>query len=415
MSDETYVVVGGGLAGGRVAETLRDEGFEGRVVLVTVEDRPPYERPVLSKGYLLGNEPSTAAYLHDASWWSEHGIDVRTETMVTGLRPAEHELVLDDGTLSYDKLALATGSWPRRLEVPGADLDGVLYLRDLPEAEQIKAVLDSGGPLVVVGAGWIGLEIAAAARTHGVPVTVLETAALPLQRVLGDEVATIFADLHRHHGVDLRLGTGIAEIRGEDGASVSSVVTDDGEEIPAAAVVVGIGATPQTDWILAAGLKGENGVDTDASLRTSDPSIWAVGDIAAVDNPSLGRRVRVEHWAMANDSGPVAARAMLGQDVVFDKLPFFYTDQYDLGMEYVGHVPDVTETDVVLRGDTDATGALAFQAFWLRDGVVLAAMHANVWDVGIEPLEALVGRRVDAVRLADPSVPLDEVADSPEV
>ncbi|WP_167007432.1 FAD-dependent oxidoreductase [Mumia sp. ZJ430] len=409
MSEETYVVVGGGLAGGRVAETLREEGFAGDVVLVTVEDRPPYERPVLSKGYMLGTEPETAAYLHDATWWADHDIDVRTETMVTGLRPADHALDLEDGsTLSYDRLALATGSWPRRLDIPGADLDGVLYLRDMPEAERIKAVLDAGGPLVIVGAGWIGLEIAAAARSHGVGVTVLETASLPLQRVLGDEVATIFADLHRHHGVDLRLGTGIAEIRG-DGAAVSSVVTSEGDVLPATAVVVGIGAAPQVDWILASGLRGENGVDTDASLRTSDPSIWAAGDIAAVDNPALGRRVRVEHWAMANDSGPVAARAMLGQDVVFDKLPFFYTDQYDLGMEYVGHVPDVTQTEVVLRGDTDATGELAFQAFWLRDGVVEAAMHANLWDSGIAPLEALVGRRVDAARLADPSVPLDAV------
>jgi len=411
MSDETYVVVGGGLAGGRVAETLREEGFDGDVVLVTVEDRPPYERPVLSKGYLLGAEPLTSAYLHEAAWWRDHAIDVRTETMVTGLRLDDRLLELEDGgTLAYDKLALATGSWPRRLDVPGAELDGVLYLRDMPEAERIKKVLDSGGPLVVVGAGWIGLEIAAAARTHGVPVTVLETAPLPLQRVLGDDVAAIFAELHRHHGVDLRLSTGIARIDGKDGATVSSVVTSAGDVLPAAAVVVGIGADPQVDWILAAGLRGEDGVDTDASLQTSDPSVWAVGDIAAVDNPTLGRRVRVEHWAMAHDSGPVAARAMLGQRAVFDKLPYFYTDQYDLGMEYVGHVPDVATTDVVLRGDaTDASEPLAFQAFWLRDGVVEAAMHVNLWDTGVAPLEALVGKRVDPVRLADTSVPFDQL------
>ncbi|MGH1562232.1 NAD(P)/FAD-dependent oxidoreductase [Mumia sp. DW29H23] len=411
MSDETYVVVGGGLAGGSAAATLREEGFDGAVVLVTVEDRPPYERPVLSKGYLLGSEPETAAYLHDADWWREKDIDLRTETMVTGVRLADRLLELEDGgTLAYDKLLLATGSWPRRIDIPGADLDGVLYLRDMPEAERIKEAIDGGGPLVVIGAGWIGLEVAAAARSHGVPVTVLETADLPLQRVLGDRVAEVFAALHRKHGVDLRLGSGVAEIRGSDG-SVTSVVTSDGDELPAGAVVVGIGAAPQSDWGLAAGLEGGNGIDTDAGLRTSDSAVWAAGDIAAVDNPRLGRRVRVEHWAMANDSGPVAARSMLGQDVTFDKLPFFFTDQYDLGMEYVGHVEDVSATEVVVRGSTDVEGPLEFQAFWLRDGVVQAAMHVNMWDDGVEPLEALVGRRVDPARLADPEVALSDLGD----
>ncbi|MBW9206633.1 FAD-dependent oxidoreductase [Mumia sp. zg.B17] len=409
MSDETYVVVGGGLAGGSAAATLREEGFDGAVVLVTVEDRPPYERPVLSKGYMLGSEKESSAYLHDSGWWSDHDIDLRTETMVTGVRLEDRVLELEGGgSLAYDKLLLATGSWPRRIEVPGADLDGVLYLRDMPEAERIRATIEAGGPLVVVGAGWIGLEIAAAARANGVAVTVVETAALPLRRVLGDRVAEIFASLHRHHGVDLRLGSGVTEIRG-DGGSVTSVVTSEGEEVPAAAVVVAIGAAPQSDWGQAAGLSGDPGIDTDPSLRTSDVAVWAAGDIAAVDNPRLGRRVRVEHWAMAHDSGPVAARSMLGQDVTFDKLPFFFTDQYDLGMEYVGHVEDVDETEVVVRGDADPAGPLAFQAFWLRDGVVQAAMHVNMWDDGVDPLEALVGRRVDAGRLGDRGVPLADL------
>ncbi|KAA1423848.1 oxidoreductase [Mumia zhuanghuii] len=410
MADETYVVVGGGLAGGKAAEILREEGFDGEIVLVTAEDRPPYERPVLSKGFLLGSDPVESAYVHEASWWDAHDITVRTRTTATGLRLDDRLVELADGTtLGYDKLLLATGSWPRRLDVPGADLDGVLYLRTMPEAERIKGILDAGGPLVIIGAGWIGLEVAAAARTHDVPVTILETADLPLQRVLGDRVAEVFAALHRKHGVDLRLGTGVAEIRGD--AGVTSVVTTDGDEIPAAAVVVGIGATPQCEWALAAGLAGEGGIDTDASMRTSDPAVWAAGDIAAAEKPRLGRRVRVEHWAMANDSGPVAARSMLGQDVTYDKLPFFYTDQYDLGMEYVGAVSDPATADVVVRGNADpSAGPLAFHAFWLDDGIVGAAMHVNMWDDGLEPLKALVGTRVDPARLADTDVPLTDLA-----
>ncbi|WP_370618521.1 NAD(P)/FAD-dependent oxidoreductase [Mumia sp. Pv 4-285] len=409
MADETYVVVGGGLAGGKAAEVLREEGFEGDIVLLTAEDRPPYERPVLSKGYLLGSDPVESAYVHESSWWDAHDITLRTRTTATGLRLEDRLVELDDGTtLGYDKLLLATGSWPRALDVTGADLDGVVYLRTMPEAERIKAILDAGGPLVVIGAGWIGLEVAAAARSHGVPVTVLETADLPLQRVLGDRVAEVFATLHREHGVDLRLGTGVAEIRGD--GHVESVLTTDGDEVPAAAVLIGIGATPQCEWALAAGLAGDGGVDTDASMRTSDPAVWAAGDIAAADKPRLGRRVRVEHWAMANDSGPVAARSMLGQDVTYDKLPFFYTDQYDLGMEYVGHVLDPSSAEVVVRGNADSTaGGLAFHAFWLEDGEVGAAMHVNMWDDGLDPLKALVGTRVDPARLADTGVPLTDL------
>ncbi|MGH3425206.1 MAG: NAD(P)/FAD-dependent oxidoreductase, partial [Nocardioidaceae bacterium] len=336
---QTFVIVGGGLAAARAAETLRDRGFDGSVVLISVEEDLPYERPVLSKGYLLGTESRESAFIHDRRWYDDRDIDLRLGTMVTGVDPAGHQVLLEDGgRVAYDRLLLATGSWPRRIDIPGADLDGVLYLRDLPEADAIHAAIGSGRPLVVVGAGWIGLEIAAAAREHDVPVTVLEVADLPLQRVLGDEVAQVFADLHREHGVDLRLGEGIASIEGDDG-HVSGVVTSGGERLEAAAVVVGIGAAPQSDWAQAAGLTGTDGLDVDARLRTSDPDIYAAGDIAAVDHPVLGRRVRVEHWAWANDSGPVVAQAMLGEDVSFDALPFFYSDQYDLGMEYIGYAP----------------------------------------------------------------------------
>lgn len=405
-SNERYTIVGGGLAGARVAETLRAEGFEGTVTLISVESDLPYERPYLSKEYLQGTEARDYGFVHDRAWYDEQKIDLRLGEMVTGLDLRAREVLLEGGErVSYDKLALGTGSWPRRIDIPGADLDGVLYLRDLPEADAIKQVIDNGGPLVIVGAGWIGMEVAAEARQKGVAVTVLEAAELPLQRVLGDEVAEIFARLHREHGVDLRLGVGIREIVGSDG-KVSGVIDANGDTIDTTAVLVGIGAVPQVDWIAASGVEVDGGVLVDASLRSSDPAVYAVGDIAAIDHPVLKRRVRVEHWAMANDSGPVAAKAMLGQDAVVDFLPFFYSDQYDVGLEYVGYVEPGEADQVVVRGDV---AGHEFMAFWLVDRTVRAGMHVNMWDDGIDSIKALVGRQVDPIRLADPAVPLSDL------
>ncbi len=404
----TYVIVGGGLAGAKAAQTLRAEGFDGPVVLVAAEAERPYERPPLSKGYMLGSDDRDSAFVHAESWYAEHDVDLRLSTRATALDTAVHEVELDGGErVGYAKLLLATGSTPRRLDVPGADLDGVLYLRELPDADRIKSVLGPGRRIGIVGAGWIGLEIAAAARHHGSDVVVVEVADLPLQRVLGDEVAQVFADLHREHGVDLRLGTGVQEIRGDNGRA-STLVTSEGDGVGVDAVVVGVGIRPAIELAEAAGLTIEDGVAVDAALRTSEPDVYAAGDVAAVAHPVLGTRVRVEHWANALNSGPVAARSMLGQDVVYDALPFFYTDQYDLGMEYIGHAPPGGYDQVVTRGDVPNR---AFQAFWLRDGRAVAGMHVNLWDDGIAPLERLVrsSRMLDLSRLADPDVPLDEV------
>jgi 3-phenylpropionate/trans-cinnamate dioxygenase ferredoxin reductase subunit len=404
----TFVIVGGGLAGGKAAETLREEGFEGRVVLLTDEPEPPYERPPLSKGYLLGNDERDKAFVHPEQWYGEHDIDLRLGSRVTALDPGAHEVELDGGErIGYDKLLLATGSEPRRLDVPGADLADVRYLRNLPDSDHLRDVLEEGHRVAIIGGGWIGLEVAAAARTHGAEVTVVEIAELPLRGVLGDDVARVFADLHREHGVDLRLGTGVQEIVGDNGRVVA-VVTSDGDEIMADTVVVGIGITPRVELAAAAGLTIDNGVAVDAGFRTSDPEIYAVGDVAAIDHQLLDGRVRVEHWANALDGGPAAARSMLGQDVSWEKLPYFFTDQYDLGMEYIGHAPPGSYDNVVLRGDVPGR---AFQAFWLREGRPIAGMHVNLWDDGIAPIEELVrsGRTVDPARLADPDVPLNEV------
>lgn len=408
MADQTFIIVGGGLAGAKAAETLRDEGFDGRVVLLADEVEVPYERPPLSKGYLLGTEERESARVHPEPWYAEHDIELRLGTPATGLDTGAHEVELGGGErLRYDKLLLATGSEPRRLDVPGADLADVRYLRELPDADHLRDVLDERHRVAIVGGGWIGMEVAAAAREHGAEVTLIEMADLPLQRVLGEDVARVFADLHREHGVDLRLSTGVRQIVG-DSERVVAVVTDDGDEIMADTVVVGIGVTPRTDLGAGAGLTVEDGIAVDASLRTSDADIYAAGDVAAVEHPLLETRVRVEHWANALDGGPVAARSMLGQEVSYDRLPFFFTDQYDLGMEYIGHAPPDGYDRVVLRGDVPAR---EFQAIWIRDGRAAAGMHVNMWDDGVAPLEELVrsGRQLDLDRLADSAVPLADV------
>jgi 3-phenylpropionate/trans-cinnamate dioxygenase ferredoxin reductase component len=403
--EDTMVVVGGGLAGAKAAETLRSEGFDGRVVLIAEEPERPYERPPLSKDYLNGGKERDVIYVHDAGWYGEHDVELRTGVRAVSFDPAAHEVELAGGErLGYRALLLATGAAPRRLPLPGADLDGVHYLRTAADSDALKASLASGDRnVVVVGAGWIGLEAAAAARSYGNTVTVVEPQPQPLRAVLGDEIGAVFAQLHRDKGVDLRLSTGVREFRG-DGSRVQAVVTDAGE-VPADVVVVGVGVVPRTELAESAGLEIANGVVVDASLRTSAPDVYAAGDIAFWPHPRYGRRIRVEHWANALNGGPVAAKAMLGQEVTYDRLPYFFTDQYDLGMEYSGL--SGADAQVVTRGDTDSR---EFIAFWLEDGRVQAAMNVNIWDV-TDDLQALVraDRPVDTARLADPAVPLKDL------
>jgi 3-phenylpropionate/trans-cinnamate dioxygenase ferredoxin reductase subunit len=402
-----FLIAGAGLAGAKAAETLRKEGFDGPLVLLGDERERPYERPPLSKGYLLGTAERETAYVHPPEWYAEHEVELRLGQAVTALDPAAHEVTLADGSrLGYAKLLLTTGSTPRPLPVPGADLDGVHYLRRLADSDRLKEVFRSGSRVVVIGAGWIGLETAAAARAAGVEVTVLEAAALPLLRVLGPEAARIFATLHTDHGVELRCGVQVAEITGTGGA-VDGVRLADGSLIGADAVIVGVGITPNSEPAAAAGLKVDNGVVVDERLCSSHPDIFAAGDVANAYHPLLGRQLRVEHWANALHQPQTAARAMLGQDVRYDRLPYFFTDQYDLGMEYTGYAEPDGYDQVVFRGDTDAR---EFIAFWLSRGRVLAGMNVNVWDV-TGPIKALVrsGQAVDPGRLADPAVPLDSL------
>jgi len=403
-----YVIVGASLAGAKAAETLREEGFGGPVVLIGEETERPYERPPLSKDYLLSKAERETIYVHPAEWYAEHDVELRLGTTVIGVDPAAHEVTLADGSrIGYAKLLLATGSAPRHLPVPGADSDGVHYLRRVDDSDRIREAFAAASRVAVIGAGWIGLETTAAARLAGVEVTVLETAELPLLRVLGREAAEVFAGLHREHGVDLRFGVQVAEIT-ESGGRADGVRLADGSHIPAEAVIVGVGITPNSQLAEAAGLEVGNGVVTDARLRSSDPDIYAAGDVANAYHPLLGRHIRVEHWANALNQPQAAARAMLGQDTAYDLVPYFYTDQYDLGMEYAGYVEPGRYDQVVFRGDVQRR---EFVAFWLGGGRVLAGMNVNVWDVN-EAIQAIVrgGRTVDPGRLADPNVPLEEFA-----
>jgi 3-phenylpropionate/trans-cinnamate dioxygenase ferredoxin reductase component len=401
-----FVVVGGGLAGAKAVETLREEGYDGRLVLVCAERERPYERPPLSKGYLLGKQARDEAFVHSPDWYTEHDVELLLGTRAEELNPVDHELALSDGrSLRYDRLLITTGATPRRLDVAGADLDGVRYLREIGDSDRLRELLTPGRRVVVIGASWIGLEVSAAAREHGAEVTTVDTLDLPLQPILGDQVGQVFRLLHQDHGVSFRLGTGIDRITG--GNRVTGVVTSSGEELPAELVVVGIGVTPVTDLAEAAGLTIDNGIAVDASLRTSAADVFAAGDVANAWHPRYRQRIRSEHWANALNGGPAAAKAMLGQDLTYDRLPYFYSDQYDLGFEYVGWVAPGEQDDVVLRGDVEGR---AFHAFWVKGDVVQAGMHVNLWDEGIDPVKEVVGKTVDRRRLADTEVAVSDAA-----
>ncbi|MFD7563829.1 NAD(P)/FAD-dependent oxidoreductase [Streptomyces tendae] len=416
-ADQTFVIVGGGLAGAKAAETLRTEGFTGRVILICDERDHPYERPPLSKGYLLGKEERDSVFVHEPAWYARHDIELHLgQTVVAIDRAARTVHYGDDGThVRYDKLLIATGAEPRRLDVPGTDLAGVHHLRRLAHAERLKGVLASlgrdNGHLVIAGAGWIGLEVAAAAREYGAEVTVIEPSPTPLHGVLGPELGAVFAELHEAHGVRFRFGVQLTEIVGQDGM-VLAARTDDGEEHPAHDVLAAIGAAPRTALAQAAGLEIADrahggGIVVDDHLRTSDPDVFAAGDVASFHHALFDNSLRVEHWANALNGGPAAARAMLGKGLAHDRVPYFFTDQYDLGMEYSGWAPAGSYDQVVIRGDA---AKREFIAFWVKEGRVLAGMNVNVWDV-TEPIQQLIRSktRVDTEALANPHVSLESL------
>ncbi|HVD82268.1 MAG TPA: FAD-dependent oxidoreductase [Propionibacteriaceae bacterium] len=403
-TEPNVIIVGGGLAGAIAAQTLREEGFDRRITLLGEESNRPYERPPLSKDYLQGNTDRDSIFVHPESWYANHAVELRLGAAVTSLDPALRTVTTATGVqLGYDKLLLATGSTPRRVSVPGADFDGVRYLRSVEDSERIKAGFARAQRVAIIGAGWIGLETAAAARNAGLDVTLLEAGELPLLRVLGPEVAPIFADLHRDHGVDLRCQVAVAELTVGNGA-VTGVILKDGSRIDADMVLVGVGITPNGQLAAEAGLKVDNGIVVDEHLRTSDPDIFAAGDVAHAYNPRLGRHIRVEHWANARRQGVTAAKAMLGQDAVDARPSYFFSDQYDLGMEYTGDIGPSGYDRVIFRRHADSRQVIVF---WLHEQRVQAGMNINIWDVA-DDIERLVqsSRRVNVDDLANPGIPL---------
>ncbi len=390
------VVVGASLAGGTAALALREHGYAGELTLMGEEPARPYERPPLSKALLIG-ERDEPDWVGGEKPLSDRDITVLRDTVVTRISPAGHTVTAGGTEHPYDKLVLATGSAARRLDLPGFDLPGVCTLRTLDDAWNLRERISRGTKVVVVGAGWIGCEVAAASVQRGAAVTMIEPESAPLIRVLGGQVGAYFAGLHETHGVDLRLGIGVVGFAGED--AVHEVRLAGGGSVEADVVVVGVGAVPNIALADQAGLTIEaGGVAVDAGLRTSDPDIWAVGDIAAHAHPKYSNRVRVEHWANAGDQGQHVAQNVLGADEPYLKRPFFFSDQYEMGCEYRG-LADPTTDKLLIRGDLEGG---EFIAFWLRDGTVAAAMNVNSWDDG-DALQDLVdtGRIVDGDTLVN--------------
>jgi 3-phenylpropionate/trans-cinnamate dioxygenase ferredoxin reductase subunit len=375
--------------------------------LVLVGDEPdrPYERPPLSKDYLRGEAERETIYVHPEAFYAEHGVELRLGRRAVELDVGGRELLLDDGEwVDYDRLLLATGAQPRRLAIPGAERDGVLYLRSVADCDVLRERLDRGGAVVVVGSGWIGCEVAASARARGLDVTVIAPDAVPLERVLGRELGAVYRDIHLDHGVRMRLGARVEAFEGA--GAVERVRTSAGDAIDCDFVVVGIGAQPRCELATHAGLATGDGILVDEHLRTDAPEVFAAGDVASVQHPFYGERIRVEHWDNAREQGPVAARNMLGRELPYERLPYFFSDQYEVGMEYTGHARPSDR--LIVRGDP---GTREFIAFWLRGDRVVAGMNVNVWDV-VDPIQRLIRDRVsvDERRLADPGVPLETLA-----
>jgi 3-phenylpropionate/trans-cinnamate dioxygenase ferredoxin reductase subunit len=408
MSKQIFVIVGASLAGAKAAQQLRDSGFDGEIALIGAEPDRPYERPPLSKEYLRGESERSKVFVHDADFYEQQQIELITGRTATELDLHARTVELDDGrSVRFDKLLLSTGAEPRPLSVPGSDLDGILYLRTVADSDALRERLNAGGRVAVVGAGWIGSEVAASARQRGLEVTLIDPLTLPNERIFGREIGSFYRDLHAQQGVQLALGEGVDAFEGD--GTVSGVRTSTGALVECDFAVVGVGVLPRMQLAANAGLETGNGIAVNERLETSAPGVFAAGDVANAWHPFYGRRIRVEHWANALNQGPAAARAMLGEPVSYDRIPYFFSDQYDAGMEYSGYATEWDE--VVFRGSRDAG---EFIAFWLKNRRVVAGMNVNVWDVN-EHVQALIRSRseVDPAALADPDVALGSLIDEP--
>lgn len=413
MTHERMLIAGGGLAGATAAKTLRSEGFAGPVTLLASEERIPYLRPPLSKEFLLGKADEDSVPVVPAGWYEENDVELLLGNPAMGIDAGNRTVTLQDGrTLDYAKLLIATGAQPRHIPLPGIDLEGVMTFRTFEDSLRLQSLLRDGGKhVVMVGSGWIGMELAAAARSYGNDVVLLGLEEIPLSAAIGPELGNYFRALHEENGVSFRLPASASAIEGNDG-HVSGVRTNAGEVLPADIVIIAVGVVPDTSLAETAGLSLDNGVLVDSALRSSAPDILAAGDVANALHPFTGEHHRSEHWANALNGGTVAAKTMLDQNAALDVVPYFYTDQFTLSMEYSGFPSLTSGVEPVIRGSLDDG---SFIAFWMRDGQkeqgeVVAGMSVNMRRVQ-KPIKALISGRVpvDITRLTDADVPLEEL------
>jgi 3-phenylpropionate/trans-cinnamate dioxygenase ferredoxin reductase component len=400
----TFVVIGAGHAAGQAVASLRQEGYSGDIEVIGDEPHLPYQRPPLSKQYLSGEQGLDKVYLRPEKFYADRHINVRLGVHATRIEPREHRVALNDGTtLRYDKLLLTTGSRVRRLNIPGSGLAGIHYLRTIADVDAIRAEFAPGKSIIVVGGGYIGLEVAAVAVKAGLKVTVLEMEDRILKRVTTEAMSAFYHQLHTGRGVTVRTSARVTGFAGDD--RVEAVLIDGGERLPADLAIVGIGIIPNVELAAEAGLPCDNGILVDDHCRTSDPDIYAAGDCTNHPNPLLGRRMRLESVPNAMEQARVAATNMHGGDATYASIPWFWSDQYELKLQMVGFSADADQA--VVRGDPAKN---EFATFYLKNGVVVAVDAVN------SPRDFMASRQMvakksapDPARLADPNVPLKEL------
>ena len=412
VRDVEHLIIGGGVAAAKAAEGLRAAGGKGSAVVMTAEPELPYERPPLSKEFLRGEAGREKTRTHDEAWYREHDVEVLLATRASTLDPSTRTVTTEIGDqLRYGGLVLATGATPIRLGLPGESLEGVYYLRTVDDSERLRAAISRAETMVVIGGGFIGAEVAASATQMDTRVTLLELAETLWTRAVGPQMGRFFEDFLRDRGVHVRTRIGARALEGNGG--VEAVVLPDGTRLPADVVVIGVGVRPDVDLAERAGLPVDDGVLVDEQLRAAGPRapqgelrIWAAGDVANAAHPLFGR-IRIEHWAEALNQGLIAGRNLAGAGERYDRVPYFYSDQFDLSLSYLGHVREWDE--LVTRGDRNVKEP-KFIAWYLRQGIPRAALIVNDWDAE-DPVREVIrrGEAVDPDRLADDGVALAEL------
>jgi 3-phenylpropionate/trans-cinnamate dioxygenase ferredoxin reductase component len=402
VRDVEFVIIGGGVAAGKAAEGLRAAGGDGAAVVLTAEPELPYERPPLSKEFLRGEVGRETTSTHDEAWYRDHDVEVLLATRASTVDPATRTVTTEVGDqLRYGRgLVLATGAQPNRLGLPGEDLDGVFYLRTIDDSERLRAAISRAESMVVIGGGFIGAEVAASATQMDTRVTLLERGDTVWTRAVGPEMGRFFEAFLRDRGVHVRTRTRAERIEGRDQAE--AVVLPDGSRLHAEVVVIGVGVHPDTELAERAGLRVDDGILVDERLRAAE-GVWAAGDVANADHPLFGR-IRIEHWAEALNQGLLAGRNLAGADDRYDRVPYFFSDQFDLSLSYLGHVREWDE--LVVRGSQDVADP-RFVAWYLHHGTPRAALIVNEWDAE-DPVREVIraGQPADPARLHDLGVDL---------